>query len=79
MSRELIITPNGWPCTLEQCPPGHFVHDGMLCFKTEYKTNEGKIEAYCSSGEFFVGGCADEPCRKTVQVQPVTSSWHLEF
>jgi hypothetical protein len=23
--KQLVIEPNGWPCKLNECPPGHFV------------------------------------------------------
>lgn len=38
--KRMIVEPDGWPCTLEECPPGHFVIDGQLCFKTEYPAHE---------------------------------------
>ena len=43
--------------TLENCPIGLFESEGgELCLKTEYGTNEGRIDAYIvSSGEFFWG------------------------
>lgn len=42
---------------LSACPIGLFVStDGTLCLKTEYGTNEGRIDAYIvSTGEFFWG------------------------
>jgi hypothetical protein len=81
MARRLLIAPNGWPCTLAECPPGHFVYQGSLCFKTEYRCSTtpdrpaGKIEAYCESGEFFVAGAASEADREKIIVQPVSSEW----
>jgi hypothetical protein len=59
----MIIVPNGWKCKLNECPPGFFVYDNQLCFKTEY----GKDEVYCSSGETF---CIENP-----EVQPVIAEW----
>lgn len=42
--------------TLAECPIGLFMCHGELCLKTEYGTNEGRIDAYIvSSGEFFWG------------------------
>jgi hypothetical protein len=67
----LRVVPEGWPCTLEECPPGHFTHKDQLCFKTEYR-DAGKIEAYNSAGEFF---CGDS--NKTI-VQPVIHVWAEE-
>ena len=41
---------------LEKCPIGLFMFDGVLCLKTEYGDNNGRIDAYIvSSGEFFWG------------------------
>jgi hypothetical protein len=64
--KKLIIVPDGWKCKLNECPPGFFVYDNQLCFKTEY----GKDEVYCSSGETF---CVDNP-----EVQPVVEEWVKE-
>lgn len=42
--------------TLADCPIGLFMCRGELCLKTEYSSNEGRIDAYIvSSGEFFWG------------------------
>lgn len=43
--------------TLAECPIGLFFSaSGELCLKTEYGSNEGRIDAYIvSSGEFFWG------------------------
>jgi ADP-ribose pyrophosphatase YjhB (NUDIX family) len=42
---------------LEDLPVGLFLHGDTLCMKTEYRTEQGAIEAYIvSSGEFFWGG-----------------------
>lgn len=42
--------------TLAACPIGLFWCGGELCLKTEYGSNEGRIDAYIvSSGEFFWG------------------------
>jgi hypothetical protein len=41
---------------LEDCPPGPFLYENRLGFKSEYRTGTGKIEAFTSSGEFFVLG-----------------------
>lgn len=62
--------------TLAQCPTGLFVADGgELCLKTEYGTNEGRIDAYIvSSGEFFWGTSPQTIANQRVQmVSPVES------
>lgn len=38
--RRLILVPSGWPTTLSECPPGLFMYEGELCFKTEYEAME---------------------------------------
>ena len=53
------IEPNGWPCTLLAAPPGPFVtleHPEELCFKSEYREDDGRIRAFNSAGEFFCRG-----------------------
>lgn len=65
--QTLKIVPDGWPCTLEECPPGFFVCEKQLCFKTEY----GQNECYNSAGETFCG-------EKTEYVQPVVAEWQNE-
>lgn len=52
--KRLIIVPDGWPCTLEECRPGHFVLGEQLCYKSEYfKTSPGDIEAFNCAGEYL--------------------------
>lgn len=65
---QKIIVPQGWPCTLAEAPPGPFVtpeNPELLCFKTEYHHDDGRVMAYNSAGEFF---CGDGNAH---QVQPV--------
>ncbi len=70
--RQLIAKPNGWPCTLADCPPGHMAGTGerakSVWFKSEYFTDKGKIEAYNEAGEFL---CV-EPHE---MVQPIVFVW----
>ena len=59
---------------LADCPVGLFIWDGALCLKTEYGSNDGRIDAYIvASGEFFWG---PEPqttmSQRSLQVRPVT-------
>ena len=73
--KRLTITPEGWwPCALYKCPPGFFIYNDRLCFKTEY----GSDEAYCDSGEVFWGGAVDKENRKKLIVQPVIAVWEEE-
>lgn len=62
--KQITLVPSGWPCTLEECPPGPFIVSDRLCFKSEYGDNEGKRDIYNSAGEFWCGGY-------DVVVQPV--------
>jgi hypothetical protein len=50
------MKPSDFPCTLEECNPGHILYNDKVYFKTEYRNNLGRIEAYCDSGEFFCVG-----------------------
>lgn len=76
-------------CTLAECPPGPFLFNGSLGFKTEYcavlpkDVGGGKVEfnmsnwpeAYCmDSGEFFWGGAKTHAERAGLIVQPVDVS-----
>ena len=60
--RELKMRPDGWPCLIEECPPGFFVYEDQLCFKNEYMD-----QPFNSAGEYF------QP--KKVEVQPVSAWW----
>lgn len=56
--------------TLAECPPGLFVFNGSIGFKTEYRI-DGEPEAYCvESGEYFWGGTAGHAERRELMVQP---------
>lgn len=71
MRRIMSIEPEGWPCTLAECPPGLFEYNGSIGFKSEYLNSEGNIEAFNSAGEFFWGGVSTHLERVRVVVQPV--------
>jgi hypothetical protein len=59
--------------TLADCPIGLFRSHGELCLKTEYGSNEGRIDAYIvSSGEFFWGGTNTPTAQRKVMVEPVS-------
>ena len=75
--RMLVAKPDGWPCTLAECPPGHMVSvalyqgDNRVWFKSEYFTSTGKIEAYEAyneAGEYLCLGPDD-------LVQPIVFVW----
>jgi hypothetical protein len=45
------------PCRLDECPPGLFLFEGTLGFKSEYADVDGGLDVYCcDSGEYFWGG-----------------------
>lgn len=64
--KYLILVPDQWQCKLEECPPGFFVYEDELCFKSEYSD----VCYFCSSGEFFMP--------REVDVQPVSPEWKEE-
>lgn len=59
----ITIEPFGWPCKIEECPPGFFLYEEQLCFKSEY-SSDNDIEVFNSAGEYFMP--------REVLVQPVT-------
>ena len=61
--KQVKINPDGWEVKIESCPPGFFMYENQLCFKTEYRQENGDIEVYCDSGETFMS--------REVLVQPV--------
>jgi len=65
--KQLILNPDGWPIPLGECPPGFFVYEGQLCFKSEYAA---EMQIYNSAGENF---CVKD--RDKLIVQPVFAEW----
>ena len=71
------LTPRGWPCMLEECPPGHFAwkyggdHD-CIGFKSEYHRANGESEVFNEAGEYLT---LDS---NTDEVQPLEVSWEEE-
>lgn len=73
--------------TLAECPPGLFLWNGMLGFKSEYgamkpdDATSGKYwkvgnqpDAYCAdSGEYFWGGASNENDRAKLLVYPISA------
>lgn len=65
--KTITVEPNGWECLIEECPPGHFMYEGQLCFKTEYGNDLDEkcpMEVYNSAGETFMP--------RKIMVQPVS-------
>ena len=53
--KQTFIEPSGWPCTLEEADPGPFIveeHPDMLCFKSEYHHDDGRVMSFNGAGEF---------------------------
>lgn len=75
--KRLELKPEGFPCKLRECPPGFFLKDDEVCFKSEYSKDQDKnrVEAYCESGEFFWGGDEGKENVDEVMVQPLISEW----
>lgn len=78
--RQLCLEPEGWPCTLSECPPGLFVFNDIVGFKSEYgaRDESGRIysEVFCAdTGEYFWGGTSDKYKRELLVVQPVVVRW----
>lgn len=75
MASELkLIVAGGPTVSLASCPIGLFISEhGILCLKTEYGNNEGRIDAYIvSSGEFFWGNAPQTiKSQRAQQVRPV--------
>lgn len=74
----------GEPVTLAECPPGLFLWNGTLGFKSEYGAMEpigsnfktwkvgSRADAYCAdSGEYFWGGTSNHADRDKVLVVPI--------
>lgn len=64
--------------SLGECPPGLFLFDGTLGFKSEYKTESQsrsgvwQSDAYVvASGEYFWGGTSNPTERETLKVTPL--------
>jgi hypothetical protein len=52
--RRLTLIPVGWPCTLAEARPGHFLFDGQhVGFKSEYGQATSKPEAFNEAGEYY--------------------------
>lgn len=58
--------------TLETCPPGLFLFDRTLGFKTEYRDTNGPEAYVVASGEYFWGGVAGlKDARRQLVVIPL--------
>jgi hypothetical protein len=91
--KRLTLEPVGWPCTLQECPPGLFLHGNEVCFKTEYGRMEttGPVNVPGSEVRWICGPCTDAYCesgehfcvttsdeRELLMVQPLEYRWENE-
>jgi hypothetical protein len=70
--KKAFLTPYGWPCELQECPPGPFLFkQDTLGFKNEYAD-----PPYCMEcGEIFWGGATRDEDRQKLIVQPLIVEW----
>jgi hypothetical protein len=76
--KRLVIKPSGWPCALAVCPPGHFIFNDKLCFKSKYfKESGGKIysEVYNEIGDILGDRDNFPEDRESASVQHVFAEW----
>lgn len=73
--KQLILVPDGWPCSLDECPPGLFVWNDHIGFKTSYKADDDAMEVYSASGDAFWYGGRNYSERSKIIVQPVSAEW----
>jgi hypothetical protein len=60
------------PCRLDECPPGLFLFEGTLGFKSEYADVDGGLDVYCcDSGEYFWGGTSTREELYALLVMPM--------
>lgn len=64
---KILIEPEGWPCHLQECPPGLFMFQGALGFRSEYPIEPPYV---VESGEVFWGGTRNDMDRALLTVQP---------
>lgn len=76
MSKKLVIEPKGWRCTIAECPPGLFMHEGDLVVKSAYYSTDGYCDVYfAEDGDAFWGGVSTKRDRDALMVQPCVLEW----
>lgn len=88
--KRLVLVPAGWPCSLHECPPGFFLHENTVCFKTEYERMEtdgpvdvpgDKIRWKMGKGTDAYNSVGEHFCvgtpgtREEIKVQPLEAQW----
>lgn len=80
MAIKLKLKQDRDTCTLAKCPPGLFLFEGTLGFRTEYEMEVDKKfypQAFVvSSGEIFWGGVHSHEERSNLIVQPLWGEYH---
>jgi hypothetical protein len=66
-----VVEQRWWETTLDACPPGLFLYEGRLGFKSEYRDANGPEAYVVESGEYFWGGTDDVDVRLNLKVTPV--------
>lgn len=64
--KRLIAKPSGWPCTIDECPPGHFLAGEQVGFKGKC-CDDGCPITRGSAGEFAIF--------ENVLVTPIYFEW----
>jgi hypothetical protein len=60
--KQINVIPQGFPCTIEECPVGLFLSGDELVVKTEYRSNNRPDAYIVSSGEYYCGSGLVQPC-----------------
>jgi len=78
MRRLFIVPSRERGCSLAECPPGLFLFEGSLGFKSKYLI-DGEMEVFCmDSGKHFWGHTGTRDQRRKLIVQPCESKWVTE-
>lgn len=68
--KRLELKPDGWPCKLSECPPGFFLFNDSVCYKSSYG------DYYVGTGgSVFWGGTTRSDDRELLIVQPLIEEW----
>jgi len=88
--KRLVLEPYGWPCSLGDCPPGPFLYENTVCFKTEYGAMElvgpanvagTEIRWTCGLRTDAYNSAGEHFCvghpdeRDKILVQPLVAQW----
>ena len=68
--KELVFKPAHFKLKLKECPPGFFLFENSVGFKSEYGD-----DVYCDSGERFWGGKTIREETLELVVIPLEYQW----